>query len=84
MTDTISNASSVTLALFGQMEQSGTMNGGAYATGGRMYAMQIFDNDILIRDFIPVQNAFTGEIGLWDEVTGSFFGNCGTGVFLMG
>ena len=80
--DAITKTSTVTLTMFTQKEQDGSINSGAYAHGARMYGTKIYDDGVLIRDFVPVQNVFTGEIGLWDNVTGQFYGNCGTGEFL--
>ena len=41
---------------------------------------QIYDNDILVRDFVPCINA-EGEYGLYDFVNSQFYGNVGTGSF---
>ena len=43
---------------------------------------KIYDNDVLIRDYIPVQLRKTGEVGLWDKVNRVFYGNAGTGKFI--
>ena len=50
-----------------------------YASG-KLYSCQIYDNDVLIRDFVPCINA-SGEVGLYDLVGKQFYGNAGTGVF---
>ena len=49
----------------------------------RVFSCQIYDNDELVRDFIPCRNP-DGEVGLYDTVTGVFYGNDGTGLFLAG
>ena len=36
-----------------------------------------------MRDFIPCVNP-NGEVGMFDKVTGGFFGNSGTGSFVAG
>ena len=46
----------------------------------RIYSCQIYDNETIVRDFIPCINP-SGNVGLYDLVTGTFFGNSGTGVF---
>lgn len=46
----------------------------------RVYLFKIYDNDVLVRDFIPCINA-SGEVGLYDIVGKQFYGNAGTGVF---
>ena len=49
-------------------------------TSVRIYSCQIYDNDVLVRDFVPCINA-SGEIGLFDLVNRQFYGNAGTGTF---
>lgn len=44
---------------------------------------QIYDNGTLVRDYIPCQTD-TGEVGLYDMATATFYGNDGTGEFLAG
>lgn len=57
---------------------------GAISYGScRIYYCQIYDNGTLVRDYIPCQ-ATNGEIGLWDDVNGVFYGNAGTGTFTAG
>ena len=48
----------------------------------RMYYAKIWDNDILVRDYIPVRNNGVGY--LYDKVSGQLFGNAGTGDFTYG
>ena len=49
---------------------------------GMMYAFKIWDNGILVRDYIPVR---VGQVGyLYDRVSGKLFGNAGTGDFVVG
>ena len=57
-------------------------NGGATSQicSLRLYYFQMYDNDVLVRDFVPCINA-SGEIGLFDLVNRQFYGNAGTGVF---
>ena len=49
----------------------------------KLYSCQIFDDDFLVRDYIPCINP-AGEVGLYDSVTAAFFGNSGTGSFVAG
>lgn len=49
----------------------------------RIYAAQIYDNGVLIRDFVPC-TITTGEAGLYDMVNGVFYVNAGTGLFAVG
>ena len=46
----------------------------------KLYSCQIYDNDVLVRDFVPCINA-SGEVGLFDMVNRQFYGNAGTGTF---
>lgn len=52
-------------------------------TAGTIYFSQAYDNGTLIRDLIPCQTD-SGEVGLYDDVNGVFYGNAGTGVFIAG
>lgn len=49
---------------------------------GRMYSFKIYQNGVLVRDFIPVRKGTTGY--LYDRVSGKLFGNAGTGDFVLG
>jgi hypothetical protein len=49
----------------------------------RLYYFQIYDNDVLVRDYVPCINA-NGEAGLYDKVNNVFYGNAGTGSFITG
>lgn len=49
----------------------------------KLYGCQIYEDDVLVRDFIPCQTT-AGEIGLWDDVNSVFYGNAGTGTFTAG
>ena len=57
--------------------------GAQYFCHGRLYDMKIWDNDILIRDYIPVKYK-DGTVGLYDFVTKTFFTNSGEGTFIAG
>ena len=49
----------------------------------KLYRCKIYDNDTLVRDFIPCKNS-NNEVGLYDLVTKTFFENQGTGAFTAG
>ena len=49
----------------------------------KMYKCKIFDNDILVRDFIPVLDREMRP-AMYDSVTGKLFYNKGTGAFIIG
>ena len=52
-------------------------------TVAKVYRCKIYDNGMLVRDFIPCKNA-SGVIGLWDDVNSVFYQNAGTGTFTAG
>lgn len=50
---------------------------------GKIYTCKVHDNGTLIRDYIPCSDP-SGEVGLYDQVNGVFYGNAGTGTFSHG
>lgn len=46
----------------------------------KVYSLQIFDGDTLIRDYVPF-TLKSGECGMYDYVTKQFYGNDGSGAF---
>lgn len=67
--------------LFG-VNTSGAVNS-AQLGALRMYSCSIYDNDILVRYYIPCTSS-TGAVGLYDTVSGVFYTNVGTGSFTAG
>lgn len=49
----------------------------------KLYSCQIYENNTLVRKFVPVQ-ADNGGVGLYDTVGQAFYGNSGTGTFTAG
>lgn len=49
-----------------------------------IYACKIYDNDTLVRDYIPARRNSDGELGLYDKVNKEFYANAGTGTFIAG
>ena len=48
----------------------------------RCYRFTIYNNDLMVSDFIPVR---VGQVGyMYDKVSGQLFGNNGTGSFILG
>lgn len=69
----------LSLALFGN-----NINGSVSQLASvRLYSCKIYDNNVLVRDFIPCKNA-SGTVGLWDDVNSQFYQNAGTGTFTAG
>lgn len=59
-------------------------NSSAYLPGMmKLYLFKIYDNDVLVRDFIPCKNP-SGVIGLYDLVNNQFYQNAGSGTFIAG
>ena len=50
----------------------------------KLYYCKLYDNDILVRDFIPMERLSDNKIGLYDFVTNTFYSNNGTGEFIAG
>jgi len=50
----------------------------------KLYSFKIWDNDSLVRNFIPARRDSDGEIGMYDTISGQFFTNSGTGEFIAG
>ena len=76
----VSFTSPSTLFLFGR-NAGGALND----AGGtvKIYGCKIYDNDVLIRDYVPCKNS-SGVIGLLDKVTKVFYTNAGSGTFSAG
>ena len=49
----------------------------------KLHSARIYDNDILVRDMIPVLD-YNGVPCMYDKVTDQFFYNAGTGQFIAG
>lgn len=67
-----------TLILFG-CNTAGTISKGT----GTIYSFQIYNNGVLVRNFIPCTNA-AGTAGLYDTVGSKFYTNAGSGSFAVG
>lgn len=77
------NGNTATFATQSAFTCSGTLPLFVEGSVGTLYYCKIYDNGALVRDFIPCQTSF-GEVGLWDNVNGEFYGNAGTGAFIAG
>ena len=64
-----------TAILFG-FNNNGTPNTTDFPA--KVYSLKIYDNNTLVRNFIPVVNNTTGKIGMYDTVGGRFYGNAAT------
>lgn len=66
--------------LFGRSAADGTPE---ELSSIRMYYAKIYDGDTLIRCYVACKNA-SDEIGMYDTVGRTFYGNSGTGTFTAG
>ena len=72
-------ASPVNMYIFNN-NNNGSLSGGSSA---KLYNCSIYDNGVLIRNFIPCKNA-SGTVGLYDSVNNQFYKNAGSGTFIAG
>jgi hypothetical protein len=70
-----------TLTLFALHRASIIKSGSTGAL--KIYSCQIYDNEKLVRNFVPCKNA-SGVAGMYDLVEKRFYGNAGTGSFTAG
>ena len=65
-----------------------TMNGGGTADprifSGKIYSCKIYEGDTLVRDIYPVERTTDKAVGMYDEITGTFLENKGSGTFEKG
>ena len=50
----------------------------------RCYGLQVIRGGNVIYDFVPAINEVSGEVGMWEAVLGTWYGNAGTGSFTSG
>ena len=72
-------ASPVNMYIFNN-NNNGSLSGGSSA---KLYNCSIYDNGVLIRNFIPCKNE-SGTVGLYDSVNNQFYQNDGSGTFVAG
>ena len=72
--------SNVSLTLF---KDNGVHANASLHCYAKMYSFKIWDNDVLVRNFIPAKNS-SGTIGMYDLVEDKFYTNQGTGTFTAG
>lgn len=83
---TIANYSSLTpsLSLFARYD----FNSNSYSilenSSYKIYGCKIYDDNTLVRNFIPAIRKSDNKPGMYDTVSGTFFENKGTGEFLTG
>lgn len=67
------------------MQLFATNDGGVYTwyLYGKGFSVKVYDNDVLIRDYIPCKNA-SGEVGMYDLVREKFSGSATGTPFVAG
>ena len=50
----------------------------------KLYGLKMYNNSVLIREFIPCYRKSDNEIGLYDKVNDVFYTNDGNGTFIKG
>lgn len=70
----------------GALHRSSVITFAGKGTKLNIYGMMIHDDGVLVRNFIPViyHNPTYDEAGLYDTVTGKFYGNSGSGTIVAG
>lgn len=71
----------------GSLEMFATYNGntaGYLPSKAKLYLLKIYDNDNLVRYYVPSYRISDNVIGLYDLVGNKFYTNSGTGTFLKG
>ena len=48
---------------------------------GRIYGVKLYEDGTLVHDFVPMKRNSDDELGMYDNVTNTFFTNSGTGEF---
>lgn len=61
-----------------------TSTGTQIVAGMRLYSFKMWDNNVLVRNFIPCYRKSDNVIGLYDLVNGTFYTNAGSGTFIKG
>lgn len=82
---TITNATSISSCNYPLFLFALNSMGSAVVPGTHTrYSTKIYDNGVLVRDYVPAKRKNDGAIGLFDRVSNTFGGNAGTGEFIAG
>ena len=76
----------ITTWLFARNHTSSTASGSAYRNpiASKIYFCKIYDNNTLVRNYVPCYRKADNVAGLYDLVNGVFYTNAGTGAFIVG
>lgn len=73
----------VPMYLFAENRKLGSSTSAPSTSDFYLYSCKIKENGNLVMDLVPCTNP-SGEVGLYDLVSGNFYGNAGTGDFVAG
>ena len=57
---------------------------GNYGANYKLYSCKIYENDVLIKDYIQAINKMDERVCLYDKISGNFLYNSGTGTMIAG
>jgi len=77
------DTSNITLLINHTMDSAGALYGQTPASV-RWYAVKIWKDSSLLRNYIPCYRKSDSVVGLWDTVSKTFYTNSGTGAFDIG
>ena len=68
--------------LFGKNSKIQSISSGAFTSYNmRVYEMKVYENNVLVRHYIPVLNTTNHKLGLYETENQEFYSNIGTGEF---
>lgn len=70
------------LRLFSTSQNDGS--GSMWNMSGRVYYCKLYENDELVRDYVPAYDKETKEVGMYDLISNTFYTNQGTESFIAG
>ena len=79
-TFTLSIRTLLNLYIFARNDNGVASSNGTY----KLFTFKIYDNNTLVRNFIPCYRKADNVAGLYDLVNGVFYTNAGTGTFIVG
>ena len=72
------------MLLFGRKNVTNNATSIFTAYNMRVYSLKLYENNILVRNYIPVMRNSDNAIGLYETINNVFYGNSGTGTFNAG
>ena len=76
-------ANNLNFYLFAAHRNQGTVETGYYGQY-KIYTCKLYENNILVRNFVPCYRKIDNVPGLYDIINNTFYENQGTGTFLIG